>query len=112
MSSPIGRAGDPDGIDAHPDLRALGRRLRMEMDEMLRAEQYAARVSARRRSTIRDRALLAEDRAEQLEVEVAGGSAISGLVLAVGADHLVIGGLSGTCWIALQHVVLLRTADR
>lgn len=100
--------GEEDTLNSHPDLRALGRRLRVEMDETLRAEQYAARVSAQRRSTIRDRLLLAEDRAESLIVDATGGRSAEGVVLAVGADHVVLGGGGAQSWIALQHIVALR----
>ena len=101
-----------DRLAGHPDLRALSRRLRMEMDETLRAEQHAARVSARRRSTIRDRLLRAEDRGESLDIELVGGSAIHGAVIAVGADHVVIGRDGVDCWVALQHVVAMRAAGQ
>lgn len=106
VSGPLGSGGD--GLQGHPDLNALGRRLRLEMDETLRAEQYAARVSAQRRSTIRDRFLLAEDRAEALNVEVVGGSDIHGVVAAVGADHVVVSDGGRHCWVALAHVVAVR----
>jgi len=108
VDSPNGPTGDRDEINSHPDLRALGRRLRLEMDETLRAEQYAARVSAQRRSTIRDRLLLAEDRAEDLIVDVSGGAVTQGVVLAVGADHVVVASRGTQSWIALQHIVALR----
>ncbi len=99
-------------MTAHPDLTALGRRLRLEMDETLRAEQYAARVSAQRRSTLRDRFLLAEDRSEALNVEVVDGSDIHGNVVAVGADHVVVAHRGRHCWVALQHVVAIRVPAR
>ncbi len=97
-----------NGLGNHPDLRALGKRLRLEMDETLRAEQYAARVAAQRRSTIRDRFLMAEDRGARLNVEVAGGSDISGTIVAVGVDHVVIADGGRHCWVALQHVIAVR----
>ena len=97
-----------DTLGTHPDLRALGRRLRLEMDETLRAEQYAARVSAQRRSTIRDRFVMAEDGAERLNVEVVDGSDICGTIVAVGVDHVVVADGRRRCWIALQHVVAVR----
>lgn len=106
MSEPFGSRGD--SLSDHPDLNALGRRLRLEMDETLRAEQYAARVSAQRRSTIRDRFLLAEDRAEPLNVEMVGGSDIHGVVVAVGVDHVVVADRGRHCWVAMQHVVAIR----
>jgi len=109
--SPAGRnTGDhsEDTLGTHPDLRALGRRLRLEMDETLRAEQYAARVSAQRRTTIRDRFLMAEDRAERLNIEVVDGTDISGTVVAVGVDHVVVADGHQHCWVALAHVVAVR----
>ena len=105
-------AQDYDELRGHPDLRALSRRLRLEMDETLRAEQHAARISAQRRATLRDRLLLAEDRAEALNIEVTGGSDIHGVVVAVGADHVVVADRSRRCWVALQHVVALRRPAR
>ena len=104
------REPDPeDGLGGHPDLRALGRRLRVEMDETLRAEQHAARVAARRRSTLRDRFLLAEDRAERLHVAVVDGSDIAGQVVAVGADHIVLVHAGRRCWVAIHQVVAIRS---
>ena len=67
-----------------------------------------ARVSARRRSTLRDRFLLAEDRMEVVHVEVVDGSDVAGTVVAVGADHVVVADGGRTCWVALQHVVAVR----
>lgn len=104
-----GANGRSDGISAHPDLRALSRRMRIEMDETLRAEQHAARISAQRRSTLRDRLLLAEDRAEALHIDVRDGAEIWGTVIAVGADHVVVADGERQCWIAIQHVAALRT---
>ena len=104
-----GDADRRDGLTAHPDLNALGRRLRMEMDETLRAEQHAARVAAQRRSTLRDRFLLAEDRAERLHVAVTDGSDIAGEVVAVGADHIVLVHAGRRCWLAMHHVVAIRS---
>lgn len=97
-----------DALGTHPDLRALARRLQVEMDETLRAEQYAARVSARRRSTMRDRFLMAEDRAERLNIEVIDGSDICGTIAAVGIDHVVVTDRGTQCWVALQHVIAVR----
>lgn len=99
-----------DRLAGHPDLRALSRRLRTEMDDTLRAEQHAARVAAQRRSTIRDRLVRAEDRHESLQINVVGGAEIRGKVIAVGADHVVIGRDELECWVALQHVVVMRAA--
>jgi hypothetical protein len=101
-----------DELRSHPDLEQLGRQLRLELDETLRAEQHAARISAQRRSTLRDRLLLAEDRAETLNVEVTDGSDIHGVVIAVGADHVVLADRHRRCWVALQHVIAVRDPAR
>ena len=103
---------DDDAFVRHPDLAALGKRLRTELDETLRAEQHAARVSAQRRSSLRDRVLLAEDRAERLELQLTGGTSIAGLILAVGADHTIVAAAGMKHWVALQHIVTLRTSGR
>lgn len=107
-----GPSRDADRLADHPDLGALGRRLRHEMDDILRAEQYAARIAAQRRSTIRDRLLLAEDRAERVHIEVVGGSDIHGVVSAVGADHVVLDDSRRQALVALQHVVAVRRPTR
>lgn len=101
-------AGEPPW--AHPDLRVLGRMLRLEMDETLRAEQHAARIAARRRSTMRDRLLMAEDCAELLHIDLAGGIELRGTVSAVGADHVVVLQEGRHRWVALHHVVAMRVA--
>ena len=106
---------DRDGEEAlfaHPDLAAIGKRLRTELDETLRAEQHAARVSAQRRSTLRDRLLLAEDRAECVDLDLTGGGFESGAVLAVGADHVIVSGHPGPCWVAIHHIVGIKASHR
>lgn len=104
---PTRRNGE-ERLLAHPDLAALGERLQIELDETLRAEQHAARVSAQRRSTIRDRLLMAEDRAEHLLLDLTGDRSAAGSVLAVGADHVIVRSSGGPSWIAIHHIVGLR----
>jgi len=72
----------------HPDLVHLGRRLRNRLDDTLDAEQYAARAAARRRRSLRDRLLDAEDRTEQVVVSTTDGHVYRGVVDAVGVDHV------------------------
>jgi len=103
-SNPTGPAR-PDRLDEHPDLNALGKQLRADMDDTLRAEQYAARVAARRRSTMRDRLLLAEDRGETVALSGADGSTHVGVVVAVGADHVVLSNRNRMSWVALYQIV-------
>ena len=76
---------------SHPDLAALGSRLRRRMDETLDAEQQAARAAARRRRTLRDLLLEAEDRGATASV-LLDGVWLSGRVVAVGADHVILEG--------------------
>ena len=89
----------------HPDLAALGRRLRREMDETLDAEQSAARAAARRRRSLRDWFLTLEDRADPATLWTVDGGCHRGTVRAVGADHVEIGAADGTRLVALVHIV-------
>ena len=72
----------------HPDLRRLGRELRRQMEDTLDAELHAARAAARRRRTVRDVLLAAEDRREVVLVTTLDGERYRGTVIAVGADHI------------------------
>lgn len=85
----------------HPDLRRLGRELRRQMDETLDAELHAARAAARRRRTLRDVLLTAEDRQDEVVLGTGDGQVHRGAVAAVGADHveLLVAGI--------RHIVVL-----
>jgi len=76
----------------HPDLAALGTRLRRRMDETLEAEQQAARAAAQRRRTLRDLVLEAADRGGSAAV-LLDGEWHAGRLEAVGADHLILDGV-------------------
>jgi len=96
---------DPLG---HPDLERLGRDLRARLDETLDAEQLAARAAFRRRRTLRDRLLEADDRGEQIVLSTSDGHFYRGTVDAVGVDHVVIldGGIER--FVAIAHIVALE----
>ena len=85
----------------------LGRSLRDQLDETLDAEQHAARSAARRRRTLRDALLTAEDRGQTARISCADGQLYRGVVEAVGADHVVLkdGGTERT--VVLAFVVAL-----
>ena len=89
----------------HPDLTRLGRRLRDQLDETLDAEQHAARAVARRRRTMRDLLLDAEDRRRDVAVWAADGQVYRGAVEAVGADHVVLSADGAERVLAIAHVV-------
>ena len=93
---------DPFG---HPDLERLGRTLRTRLDETLDAEQSAARSAARRRKTLRDVCLDAEDRGADVVLATIDGHVSRGLVSAVGVDHLVVVDGGTERYVALAHVV-------
>lgn len=97
-----------DPLD-HPDLERLGRVLRRRLDDTLEAEQVAARAAARRRRSIRDRLLDAEDRIEVVVISTVDGQLHRGVVEAVGIDHVVV--LDGDCerFLALHHIVSLES---
>jgi len=94
----------------HPDLIEISRRLRLQLAEVLEAEQEAAAITLRRRSTIRDRLLDAEDRGEAVRVSCVDGTTRTGLVGAVGIDHVVIETSGTTACLALPHIVLVEAA--
>ncbi|HHC08515.1 MAG TPA: DUF2642 domain-containing protein [Actinobacteria bacterium] len=92
----------------HPDLERLGRVLRDRLDDTLDAEQHAALRAARRRRTLRDRLVEADDRTEQVVLSTADGHFYRGTVDAVGVDHVVI--LDGDIerYVAIAHIVAME----
>ncbi|NQV06297.1 hypothetical protein HQ535_07085 [bacterium] len=95
---------DPLG---HPDLIAVGRRLRQRMDETLEAEQHAARAAAMRRRTIRDLLLEAADREASASV-LAGTEWCAGSVEVVGADHAILTAGGRSRVVALAHLAVIE----
>jgi hypothetical protein len=91
----------------HPDLRHLDAHISREFDDILAAERHAARISVQRRMTIRDRLVRAEDLACDAVIETTNG-VISGAVVAVGSDHVVV---EPGRVIALAHIVGFQVAD-
>jgi hypothetical protein len=81
------------------------------MDRTLDAELDAARTAARRRRTLRDRLLDAEDSAAPVVVWISDGSALHGVIEGVGTDHVDIAGPSGRWTVALGHLATLQTFD-
>lgn len=92
----------------HPDLLELSRKLRRQLETVLAAEQEAAAATLRRRRTLRDRLLDAEDRTEEVVVHTAGNKAWTGRVRAVGADHLVLRVSDREVFISLVECVALE----
>jgi hypothetical protein len=89
----------------HPDLARLGRQLRERLDDTLEAEQHAARAVALRRRTMRDRLLEAEDRTESVVVSAGDGQLYRGIIVAVGADHIVLADGEQERFVSLDHLV-------
>ena len=103
--------GDERGhveVSGHPDLIHLGRMLRDRMDRTLEAEMEAARAAARRTRTLRDLLLSAEDAAARIYLTASDGSLHSGMVAAVGADHVEINASGVPHIVALGHVVAVE----
>ncbi len=95
----------------HPDLARLGRVLRDQLDDTLDAEQHAARAAARRRRSIRDVLLEAEDREAGARVSCTDGQLYRGTVAAVGTDHVVLASDDGgRRLVALTHIVTVEVA--
>lgn len=96
----------------HPDLIKISRRLRNQLAEVLEAEQEAAAVTLRRRSTIRDRLLDAEDRAESVRVSSTDGKTRTGTIVAVGIDHVVLETDRLAICVALAHIVVIQSTGQ
>ena len=93
----------------HPDLKHLGRTLRVRLDETLDAEQSAALSAALRRRTLRDRLIESADRGESVVLGGTDGHVYRGIVAAVGVDHVVLSESAGDTFVALAHVVSMET---
>lgn len=97
-----------DPLD-HPDLHLLGQRLERQLEDILSAEQHAARVSAQRRTSLRDRLVRAEDMC--LEVAITTPSfSVEGVVSAVGTDHVVVDSDRRRI-VALAHIVTIEVVE-
>ena len=96
---------DPFG---HPDLQRLGRSLRSRLDETLDAEQSAAQSAARRRRSLRDVCLEAEDRSAHVVVTTTDGQVSRGRITAVGVDHVVLEDREIERAVGLVHIVTLE----
>ncbi len=88
----------------HPDLVDISRTLRRQLDAVLNAEQQAALATLRRRRTVRDRLLEAEDRQEVVDVTLTTGDSFRGRLVAVGADHILIHGQGTETFALLEQV--------
>lgn len=94
----------------HPDLIEISRRLRLQLSQVLEAEQEAAATTLRRRSTIRDRLLDAEDRAETIRVTCTRGVDRTGTVAAVGVDHVMLITGETSAYVSISHIVTVEVA--
>jgi hypothetical protein len=92
----------------HPDLIEISRRLRHQLSQVLEAEQEAAAVTLRRKSTVRDRLLDAEDRNEEIRLTSADGTDRRGRVVAVGVDHVVLEKAAVTSMVSIAHIVAVE----
>jgi transcription elongation GreA/GreB family factor len=85
----------------HPDLVEVTRRIRSHYDRVLQAELDAAAILQRRRQTLRDRLIEAEDRGERVAVTTTAGSTFEGPVAGVGLDYVIVGDTT----VATFHIV-------
>ena len=95
----------------HPDLIEISRRLRLQLAQVLEAEQEAAAITLRRRSTLRDRLLDAEDRGEIVRITCIDGAVRTGPVGAVGIDHVVLEAKGAATYVALLHIVAIESMN-
>ena len=91
----------------HPDLQAIEIQLQHRLDRILAAEQEAARVVARRGSTLRDRLLDAEDTGLAATVRLRTGDQVSGRVATVAVDHIEVHHGRMTTLVPLAEVAMV-----
>ena len=96
----------------HPDLIEISRRLRLQLAQVLEAEQEAAAITMQRRSTIRDRLLDAEDRGEPVRIICIDGAIRTGMVGAVGVDHVVLEMSNSAAYVGLPHIISIEVTTR
>lgn len=96
-----------DAFD-HPDLAEVGARMRRHLADVAAAERWAARIAARRRRSLRDLLIDAEDRDADVTITTATGNAVDGAVIAVGADHVCIATSDRVAVVAIPAVVAVE----
>ena len=89
----------------HPDLRRVGRRMRNQLEETLDAEQHAARATALRISTFRDRLIELADRGRRVAIHTSSDGVHVGHIDGVGVDYLVLQTEHSERLVTLSHVV-------
>jgi Protein of unknown function (DUF2642) len=94
----------------HPDLIELDRRLGDRLDRILRAEQQAAGLLARRSATLRDRLVDAEDAGARVSVTCLGGRMVEGRLSVVASDHLEVDSGTAHVLVALDQIVVVEIA--
>lgn len=94
----------------HPDLIEISRRLRNQLSRVLEAEQEAAAVTLRRRSSLRDRLLDAEDRNEEIALMCIDGITRRGRVAGVGVDHVVLETSATAAYVGISHIVAIEVS--
>jgi hypothetical protein len=92
----------------HPDLVDLDRRLGDRLDRILRAEQQAAGLLARRSATLRDRLVDAEDAGARVSVTCLGGRIVEGRLSVVASDHLEVDSGTAQALVALDQIVVVE----
>jgi hypothetical protein len=95
----------------HPDLIDMSRRLRKQWERVVEAEQAAARAAWWRRRTLRDRLIDAEDRAEHTTLWSIDGRSSTGIVQAVGSDHVALTMGGKVRFILLHQIVAAAFED-
>ena len=90
----------------HPDLRRIANKIDAELTDVLAAEHHAARITAQRRMSLRDRLIRSEDLMAEVAVTTSAG-AFTGTVVGVGTDHVVLDGDHERV-VALHHIVMIE----
>ncbi|NNC74049.1 MAG: hypothetical protein HKN93_00925 [Acidimicrobiia bacterium] len=82
----------------------VGRRMRAHLEETLEAEQDAARATALRKSTFRDRLIEFGDRGRNVAIHTSS-DIHAGRIAGVGIDYVVLATGRGQRMLPLHHIV-------
>ncbi len=93
--------------DLHPDVVAIDAMISERFQMVLDAEHRAALTAVTRFTSLRDRLIEIEDRAEPVTINTGSGPH-HGVVTAVGIDHIVVEDASTSVVVALDAIRSVR----
>ncbi len=95
----------------HPDLIDVARSLRSRWEQVVEAEQAAARATWWRKRSVRDRLIDAEDREEVAAISSLDGRTTTGVIHSVGSDCVAVRSGGRVRFVLLHQIVAVSFED-